>query len=203
MIPVLAQGILDFWFGPLDAQGLASEKKRKNWFSKNDDFDKSIKSQFGNLMELAPMGAYDLWIKAPESRVALVVLMDQFSRNLFRGKPRAFYCDEKTQVVTMQAIKAGEHLSLPVSYGYFVLMPLMHAEKLELQDLGVKLFGELHEQNIGKGAAETMTKGALAYMKQHRDIIAQFGRFPHRNEIMGRESTPEESVFLKNGGPTF
>lgn len=203
MSQVLVKGILDFWFGPLDAQGLAAEEKRKNWFAKDEAFDKSIESQFGNLMELAPMGAYDLWLKTPEGRVALIVLMDQFSRNVFRGKPRAFYCDEKVQVIARQAIAAGEHLSQPLSYGYFILMPLMHAENLELQDLGVKLFQELAEKTKGQGEAGTMMGSALDYMRQHRDIIATFGRFPHRNVILGRQSSPEEIAFLKSGGPTF
>jgi len=201
MSQVLVKGILDFWFGPLDNLGLASKEKQKRWFAKDDSFDKSIRSQFGDLMELAPMGAYDLWSKSPEGRVALIVLLDQFSRNLYRGHARAFYCDEKAQVLTMQAIHASEHLTLPLSYAYFVLMPLMHAEKLELQDLGVKLFLELADRS--EGAARDLMTSAADFATRHRDIIAQFGRFPHRNAFLGRTSTTAEQEFLANGGPTF
>ncbi len=201
MSEVLVKGILDFWFGPLDSQGLAQKSKVKQWFAKDDAFDNTIRSQFGNLMELAPMGAYDLWSKNPEGRVALIVLLDQFPRNLFRSQARAFYCDEKAQVLCLQAVAAHEHLTLPLSYAYFVLMPLMHAEKLELQDLGVKLWGELAEREKGDG--KDLMLGAVSYMIKHRDIIAQFGRFPHRNAALGRSSTAAELEFLANGGPTF
>ncbi|RYZ57769.1 MAG: DUF924 domain-containing protein [Proteobacteria bacterium] len=201
MSQVLVSSILDFWFGPLDAEGMASEKKMKNWFAKDDDFDKSIKSLYGNLMELAPMGAYDLWGKTPEGRVALLIVLDQFPRNLFRGKARSFYTDEKAQVVCTSALAAGEHLTLPISYAYFILMPLMHSETLALQDLGVKHFKELRDRSEGK--AKKMMEGAVDYAIKHRDIVAEFGRFPHRNEFLGRESTPAEIKFLAEGGARF
>ena len=202
MNDVLVDGILKFWFGELDAEGLAAEEKQKQWFTKDDAFDKRIRNQFGSLMELAPMGAYDRWSLTSEGKVGLIVLLDQFSRNLYRGKARAFYCDEKAQVLTLKAIDAGEHVSLPLSYAYFALIPLMHAENLDRQNLGVKLFQELGER-ARSGRGKAMMKGAIDYMILHRDIIARFGRFPHRNEALGRESTPAEIEFLANGGPTF
>lgn len=203
MTEVIAQGILNFWFGPLDAHGMPEKKdKVSTWWKKDPEFDKSIQNMYGNLMEMAPMGAYDRWSLTPEGRVALIILLDQFPRNLFRNKARAFYTDAKAQVQTREAIIKGEHRTLPLSYAYFVLMPLMHAEDLELQDLGLQGFKELVDRAESDEAKKTM-QGALDYMQQHRDIIAEFGRFPHRNEPLGREATKEEIDYLKNGGKTF
>ncbi|RZA12600.1 MAG: DUF924 domain-containing protein [Proteobacteria bacterium] len=201
MTEVVAEGLLNFWFGKLDANGVAAEAKQKQWFAKDDAFDKSIKSQYGSLMELAPMGAYDRWSLTPEGRTALIVLLDQFPRNLFRGQARSFYTDEKAQFQTRKAVEAGEHLSLPISYAYFTLMPLMHAEHIEAQEELIKHFTLLHDREMGKG--KSLMENALKYAVMHRDIIAQFGRFPHRNHQMQRESTKAELDFLANGGPTF
>ncbi|RZA17939.1 MAG: DUF924 domain-containing protein, partial [Proteobacteria bacterium] len=189
MSEVLVSGILDFWFGPLNAEGMPEKKeKQAGWFKKDPEFDQRIQKQYGNLMEMAPMGAYDRFANTPEGRTALIILLDQFPRNLFRSKPRAFYTDEKAVVQAREATLKGEHLSLPLSYAYFVLMPFMHSESAEMQDLGLKHFKVLEAK--ASGAGKEMMKGAVDYMNQHRDIIVQFGRFPHRNEILGRESTP-------------
>lgn len=203
MTEVLAESILKFWFGPLDAYGMPEKKEKvQTWWKKDPEFDQSIQKHYGSLMDMAPMGAYDRWANTPQGRVALILVLDQFPRNLYRGKARAFYTDEKAQVQTREAIIKGEHLTLPLSYAYFVLMPLMHAENLELQELGMKSFQQLVDKAESDNAKTTM-KSALNFMRQHRDIIAEFGRFPHRNEALGREATKEEIAFLKNGGATF
>ncbi|MBC7661627.1 MAG: DUF924 domain-containing protein [Chitinophagaceae bacterium] len=201
MTEVIANGLLNFWFGALDSDGVASAAKQKQWFVKDDAFDKSIKSQYGSLMELAPMGAYDRWSLTPEGRVALIVLLDQLPRNLYRGNARSFYTDAKAQFQNRKAVEAGEHLSLPLSYAYFVLMPLMHAEHIEAQDECVRHFTQLRDRESGRG--RIMMENALTFAHTHRDIIARFGRFPHRNFEMNRESSAAEIEFLANGGPTF
>ncbi len=203
MSEVLADSVLNFWFGPLDVHGLPeSKEKSAQWWKKDPEFDKSIRNQYGSLMEMAPMGAYDRWANTPKGRVALIVLLDQFPRNLYRGVARAFYTDVKAQLMTREALHKNELVELPLAYAYFTLMPLMHAENLELQDLGLSEFRKLEARAEGE-AAKKMMQGAVNFMQQHRDIIARFGRFPHRNAALGRESLREEIEFLENGGPTF
>lgn len=203
MSEVLVDGILKFWFGPLNTQGLPEKKeKSKQWWKKDPEFDQSIQNQYGHLMELAPMGAYDRWSLDLAGRAALIILLDQFPRNLYRGKARAFYTDAKALVQTLEALTKGEHLKMPLAHAYFTLMPLMHAEDLVLQDLGIKQFQELEGTARGDDA-QALLRGAVDFAKQHRDIIVQFGRFPHRNEALGRESSRDELDFLKNGGATF
>ncbi len=203
MSEVLADSILNFWIGPLDANGMPEIKEKSaQWFKKDPTFDSSIQKLYGSLMDMAPMGAYDRWANTPNGRVALIVLLDQFPRNLYRGMARAFYTDAKAQLMTHEALKKGEVDTLPLVYAYFVLMPLMHAENLELQDLGLNEFKKLEARAEGE-AAKKLMKSASNFMQQHRDIIAQFGRFPHRNLALRRESTKEELSFLENGGASF
>ena len=197
----LAEDILEFWIGGLDKQGMASAEHQKHWFAKDSEFDKRIANRFGNFLEPAGMGAFDRWAASPRGRVAELILLDQFPRNIFRGQARSFYYDKKAQHLCLEGMRKNEHLELPVSYAYFLLMPTMHAEDLEIQTLGVAAFSVLHDRN--EGEAKKMMASALDYAERHRAIIQKFGRFPHRNEALKRESTEEELAFLKQPGSSF
>lgn len=197
----LIQRVHDLWFGPLDAAGCASPDKVKNWFSKDPAFDDSIRKHFLEYVDPAYMGALDRWIKTDEGLVALTVILDQFPRNMFRGLEQSFAYDKKALAIVYATMKDDRYLSMPAVYAYFCLMPTMHSEFLDVQNVGVEAFGKLLQKVTPPH--KSMIANALSYAKAHRDIIARFGRFPHRNALVHRESTPEEIEFLKQPGSSF
>jgi uncharacterized protein (DUF924 family) len=180
--------ILDFWFG---APPLAP---RKVWFERQDAFDQAC-TAFREDQARAAAGAYDDWAATPEGALALVLLLDQFPRNLFRGTPHAFASDAKARAVAKQAIAAGHDARLPVVQQLFLYMPLQHSEDLADQEAFCRLAATM----TGHPEHEELTR----YAERHREIIARFGRFPHRNAILGRETTPEEAAFLKEPDSSF
>ena len=185
--------ILNFWFGhPEDAE---YGQSRKIWYTKNPDFDEEIRSRFFTEYELAAAGTYDAWQESPQSCLALIILLDQFPRNMFRGQPQAFATDYKALAAAHYAVdhKLDQQL-LPVQR-QFIYLPFEHSENLEHQRRCVELFQQLKD-SPDSGLT-------LDYAIRHLKIIEQFGRFPHRNEILGRESTPEEVEFLKQAGSSF
>ena len=197
----LAESILDFWFGKLDDDGLAAESKKSCWFKKDASFDASIKRRFESYLETALMGAYDRWTSSAGGTTALIIMLDQFPRNIYRGSGKSFHWDKKALAISTKAIDDGLISELPASWAYFVLMPTMHSEDLAMQDLCVKMMESLGASH--KEGAKKMFEVALDYAIQHRDIIARFGRFPHRNELLARESTKEELSFLATKGSSF
>ncbi|MFW7381355.1 MAG: DUF924 family protein [Oligoflexus sp.] len=198
----LAQGILNFWFGPLDANGLVAKEKSDRWFQKDAAFDQEIRKKFEEYLQPAAWGAFDRWNLHDDSRVALLVLLDQFPRNIYRNDPKSFYFDQKALHISMEGIHSEHFLRVPVVYAYFSIMPTMHAESLEAQETGIAAFERLL-QAAAPGELKEMLASALDYAKRHRDIIAQFGRFPHRNAILGRDSRKEELEFLQQPGSSF
>ncbi len=197
----LVQAIHRLWFGTLDQAGHAPEANVKQWFGKSSDFDSKIRKHYLEYVDPAFMGAFDRWIVDDEGLVALIVLLDQFTRNMFRDTPRAFAYDKKALATSVTAIQSSRFLQLPAVHAYFVLMPTMHCEDLGIQDLGVKSFKELLERVAP--SHQELIGNALRYAEAHRSIIARFGRFPHRNAILGRHSTAEETAFLKEPGSSF
>jgi len=192
------EDVLEFWFGPSGAPPLVNSTK---WYTKDAAFDREIEERFGELHALAARGALDSWKTTPRGRLALVILLDQFSRNMFRGTSRAFAQDARACEIALDAINAREGEQLTVVERTFLYMPLMHAEDVALQRKGIELFAALEGQ-----APEELKKyvaNGLDYMKKHAEIIERFGRFPHRNETLGRASTPEELEFLKQPGSSF
>lgn len=194
--------VLDFWLGPISAAGSVEDAISKRWWKKDPEFDASIREQFGDARARAAQGELDVWAATPRGRVALVILLDQFSRNLFRNDPRAFEADPKALSLANEGVDQGELPQLRGPEIYFLLMPFMHAENLEAQDRGIKLFAEQAEKAEAE-ASKKMLSGALHFAKLHRDIIQRFGRFPHRNAFFGRESTEEEIEFLKQPNSSF
>jgi len=186
-----AQEVLDFWFGTGDARG----KARIEWYRKNPAFDEEIRRRFGALLDAAARRELEAWRAEPASMVALVVVLDQFSRNLFRDDPRAFAQDAHARECAGEALARGdEGVLLPVER-QFLYMPFEHSESLADQALCLERMASLD------GFAET--KGLLEYARRHEAIIRRFGRFPHRNAALGRPSTPGEIEFLRQPGSRF
>jgi uncharacterized protein (DUF924 family) len=186
-----AQDVLDFWFGT----GAARGKARPEWYRKDHAFDDEIRRRFGVLLEAAARRELESWRAAPASLVALVVVLDQFSRNLFRGEPRAFAQDAYARECARQALARGDEAVLSPVERQFLYMPFEHSESLADQELSVERLASLE--------AFPETKGIVEWARRHEAIIRRFGRFPHRNAALGRASTPEEIEFLKQPGSGF
>jgi uncharacterized protein (DUF924 family) len=197
--------ILDFWFGTP-----AAPSEMSRWFISNPAFDDEIRVRFGDDVERASLGELDAWGAAPkddpESALALVILLDQFSRNLFRGTERAFLQDARALAISEHTQAVGGDLRLSSMQRYVLLLPMMHSEDLDVQRRGVAAYRKLLEDAIARGEPERIVGGlrnALDYAERHEHIVARFGRFPHRNVVLGRVSTPEESAFLLEPGSSF
>ncbi len=185
--------ILDFWFGA--EGGAGAGQPRDVWFRKDPAFDAEIARRFGPLMEAAALGDLEAWRTGALSALALVILLDQFPRNVHRGEPAAFAADAAALAVARHAVAHGlDQQVLPVQRWFFYL-PFEHAEDLAAQDQSVRLFEALPE-HPGR-------EGVIDYAHRHRDVIRRFGRFPHRNAILARPSTPAEIEFLKQPGSSF
>lgn len=193
--------VLDFWFGTLDSNGLAAPEKRARWFDKNAAFDDMCRTRFKALYDEVTAHAHDDWLEQPRSALAYIIVLDQFSRNMFRGEPAMFAFDELAVDATLSAVRKRFDAELEVEETVFLYMPLMHSEDIRHQDRCVKLFQALHDSLDGP-AKERVTEN-LSYARQHREVIERFGRFPHRNAILGRRSTPEEVAFLEQPGSSF
>lgn len=195
---VKQNAILDFWFGDLALNPLANSQK---WFTKSPSFDAEIRERFGSWLDDAETGAFDDWAKTPIGALALVILCDQFSRQIHRGSDRAFASDAKALRTAQIAIAHGFHKKLFVMQRYFLYMPYEHSEDLNNQTQCIELFRELF--NDAAGEEKTFVASGLDYAIRHHDIIKAYGRFPHRNETLGRESTAREIQFLKQPGSYF
>lgn len=158
------------------------------WFNADPAFDEQIRARFLETYEAGMRGELDHWERSAYGAFALVILLDQFPRNMFRGTPQAFASDEKAKQIADRAIAAGRDKAIDAEVHTFLYMPFMHSEALADQERCVALM------------ARSGTQENIKYAEIHRDAIARFGRFPHRNEILGRKSTPEEIAYLKDGG---
>lgn len=181
--------VLAFWFG---APPWAS---RAEWFRKDPAFDETIRGRFGALVERALAGPLG-WDASPADRLAEILVLDQFPRNLFRGQARAFAGDARAVALALGMVDDGSHASLHPLQRWFAYLPLEHAEDGVLQDRCVALFEALAHAHEGFDEA-------LDYAERHRDVIRRFGRFPHRNAALGRASTPDEQSFLAQPGSGF
>lgn len=187
--------IHQFWFGPLNDAGFATQEKQKLWFSADPQTDTAIASRFGDLVTRGLAGELESWAGSDPGLVALVLLLDQFTRNIYRGTARAFAGDARALALARQGIASGRHRQLPTIHRVFLYLPLEHCEDRATQDECVRLFTALAAES-GTSAVDGFARYAVA----HRDVIARFGRFPHRNAILGRNSTPEESAYLERHG---
>lgn len=190
--------ILDFWFDELDGNGMCSREQQKLWFNPPPGTDDAIRSRFGAEVEQALAGRLDHWSDTAEGMTALVVLLDQFTRNIYRGTPAAFSGDEKALALADGAVADGGDRALPTIHRVFLYTPFEHAENLAAQQRGVDCFERLLAEC--PAAARERIAGFQRYMLAHRDVIEKFGRFPHRNAILGRDSSPEELAHLETHG---
>ena len=198
----MIEDIVDFWFGPLDA-GLCTADRRKALFRADPDFDAEIRRRFGEEVEAALAGERDHWGETARGRLALVLLLDQFTRNLFRGSPGAWAGDAAALVQARAAVAAGQDRELPLEPRVFLYVPFEHAEDLAAQEQGVGLLTTLlGAQTPGSAAAEVVAD-YLGHARDHRDLVAAFGRFPHRNAVLGRPSTEAERAHLARDGRNF
>lgn len=189
-----AAAVLDFWFAPASSPEHGSA--RKAWFAKDAAFDGEIRERFGSVVEQALRGELDGWSADARAALGRVVVLDQFTRNIFRGTPRAFAGDRQALAAASEMVGSRQDESLPPLMRAFVYMPFEHAEGIAMQDEAVRLFTRL-------AAAAPSIEPMLDYAQKHRAVIERFGRFPHRNDILGRQSTAEETAFLSEPGARF
>jgi len=186
----LSREILEFWFGT------PPPAARAEWFKKDPAFDSTIRQRFGHAVETALAAATDATVDDDlRDSLAYVVLLDQFTRNAFRDTPRAFAGDSQALRMAVNVVDAGRDSSLDHFERWFLYMPFQHAENLAMQERSITLFTRL--------AAEAGDPALLGWAEKHAVIIRRFGRFPHRNTILGRASTPEEIAFLGEPGSRF
>ena len=189
-----ADDVLDFWFGRPDEPGHLHA--RPDWFRKDPVFDAAIRERFGALIEAALHGELDDWAAAPRSALARILVLDQFTRNAFRDSARMYAGDARALAAARALCASGQDRSLPGVMRQFVYLPFEHAESLADQQESMRRFAQLEQD-------EPALAGLLEWARKHLDIVARFGRFPHRNALLGRPSTPEEIEFLKQPGSGF
>ncbi|MTI18390.1 DUF924 domain-containing protein [Rhodobacteraceae bacterium RKSG542] len=170
--------ILSFWW----AAGM------QKWFMGGEAFDNEIREKFEADVEAAAAGEYDHWQESPHGTLALLILLDQFTRNIYRGTAKAFEQDKKAQQIALAALERKDHHAYPAMAKTFFFLPFEHAEDMDMQSLSCDLFRQYTDQD------------AYHYALVHMDVIRRFGRFPHRNKFLGRTSTPAEEEFLASGG---
>ena len=185
----VARDILAFWFGP------TPRVERPEWFRKDDAFDATIRARFGPAVEAAIDGAFADWTATPHGALARILLTDQFTRNIFRGTPRAFAGDPVGLATAMEVVADGHDRALDPIERWFLYLPYEHSESADVQTRSLELFGAL--------ADETGSRDPLIWAEKHAVIVRRFGRYPHRNAILGRPSTPEEIAFLREPGSSF
>jgi uncharacterized protein (DUF924 family) len=189
----IADGILDFWFGPRGA--VDRFEPRECWFEKDDAFDRTIRERFAAALEAAAMGALDRWLGEPESSLALVVLLDQFPRNMYRNTPRMYAYDPKARAVARAILERGYDGALHPVARWFVYLPFVHSEILADQEQGLALAQAMPSDGFHGKARESAAR--------HHEIVAKFGRFPHRNAVLGRATTDDEARFLDGPNSSF
>jgi uncharacterized protein (DUF924 family) len=202
-----AQDLLLFWFGPRPYTAPQVQQHTRLWFGEHNapeltpQTDELIRERYGELTLAAEQGRLTAWESSPRRRLALILLFDQFSRNIYRGSARAYAQDLDALSLTVSGMQIGADATLDPVERLFFYMPLMHAESLDVQEESVAAFRRLREE--APADLHRIFQASLDSAVEHRDIIARFGRFPHRNRVLGRESTPEEIEWLASGGSDF
>jgi uncharacterized protein (DUF924 family) len=187
--------VLEFWFPPDPARA------NKLWWGKDEQLDAEIRERFGATLATAKAGELDHWADHARGRLALIVVLDQLSRNILRGDPETYAADEHARALTLRGLELGHDRELSPTERLFFYLPLEHSESLDDQERCVALMKQLAAE-VDEDRRATFT-GYIDYAIRHRDIIARFGRFPHRNAVLGRTSTPEELEFLTQPGSSF
>lgn len=198
---ITPEDILDFWFpGPLDTPD-AIDQQVKMWFGGSKELDAQTRNRFAGLPSGARKGEFEAWRGSAHGCLALVLVLDQFPRNLYRGTPDSFAFDARAREIALAAIEREFDQSLTPIEAAFMYMPLEHAEDLELQERSVALFKALAAR--APESLKAQFNNFVDYAVRHHGVIERFGRFPHRNEVLGRESTQAEREYLDAGGDAF
>jgi uncharacterized protein (DUF924 family) len=193
--PVTSEDVLAFWFGAPATSERELGAKVKRWYMGGEVEDAAIRERFPDAVERALASELDTWAESPRGRLALILLLDQMTRSLFRGTPRAFAGDARAQRLTLDMLESGTDGGLTFEERHFVFMPLLHAEDATLLDR----YNELFPRAVARAPqwAQRLLADGIEQGRKYRDVFARFGRFPHRNEALGRASTPGEVEFLK------
>lgn len=195
------QTVLDFWFGSPGSAAEIAARQGKLWFAKSEANDRAVSEQFSDTLMAATAGELDHWAHTPSGRLALIIVCDQFPHHIHRGRPQAFATDQRALALALEALAAHEETQLTPIERVFLYLPLEHAESNDLQAWSVSLYEKLAAEAADSERA--LFADFLKYARSHRDVVARFGRYPHRNAILGRPSTPEEIEFLKQPGSRF
>ena len=195
------QRILDFWFSGTQLDSPQLDSRMDRWFGNDPDLDEEIRTEFGPLIEMAAAGELNDWAASPHGRLTLIILLDQFPRNVYRGTAEAFTHDKQALKLAIEGTMAGDHKALNPVERMFFFMPLQHSESLKIQEKSVGIFKALAETVPGT-LHETFLVCAQ-FAELHRDIIAEFGRFPHRNAVLGRPNSNAEAAYLAADNPAF
>ena len=198
---VRIDAVLTFWFREQALSAPQIDRRMETWFSEDPVFDLEIEKEFSDDIEKASSGALDYWGKSSHGRLALIIMIDQFRRNIYRNTARAFSKDQLALKLCVQGAMEKKDAGLTALQKVFFYMPLQHAESRKVQAKSVEIFRRLAE-SVSPTARETFMT-ILQFAELHRDIIEQFGRFPHRNKLLNRDNTPEENEYLAGDSPTF
>lgn len=193
--------ILQFWFGTAEDDLEVAKQCSKKWWKKNPQVDAEIHERFAGTVDAAASGQFDEWLSDARGRLAMIILADQFSRNMYRDTPRAFAYDSLALSWAKEGIALGADEALRPIERIFFYMPLEHSESIEDQEQAVSLTTNL-AATVSPEKRE-LFEGFIGFAKRHRDIVQRFGRFPHRNAILGRDSSVQEAEFLKQPGSSF
>jgi uncharacterized protein (DUF924 family) len=198
---VTAEDILLFWFGELGDDGRVDESHAGRFWTKDAAFDREVTSRFGATYDAIMRDERESWLESARGRLAYVIVLDQFARNMFRGSARSFQGDARALEAARVGVERGHDRELRGDERVFLYMPFMHSESLADQERCIELFRAFRDETSGK-LRETLDNN-LQFAIRHRDIIQQWGRFPHRNAVLGRASTPEELAFLQQPNSSF
>ncbi|MFC4860086.1 DUF924 family protein [Pseudomonas sp. MAHUQ-62] len=195
------QPLLDWWFGPEASASQTAAARQGLWFGKKDHQDAEARERFGGLVEQALDGGLANWAERPDGWLALVLLLDQLPRMIYRNDPRAFAGDARAQALVADGLVRGQERDLAPIRQIFIYLVLEHAEDLASQERALYRYRLLLD--AADAAERKLFEGFLDFSERHRVVIARFGRFPHRNSVLGRASSDEESVFLREPGSRF
>ena len=202
-----ARDVLSYWFGPAGATPERLTERMAMWFPANPDSeavqqqDHELTARFEPLLQRAREGRLDSWADSPRQRLALILLLDQFPRNVYRGTPQAFTSDERAAALTLAGMQSAADAALQPLERVFFYMPLQHAESLPVQEESLTAYRRLFNET--SGAMQRIAANTLKYAELHHDLIRRFGRFPHRNAILGRPSTAAELELLEEENLDF